>query len=543
MSDAVQSPAAGTDAAEGTAPEARLQPALAPSERRRSAADPAVQGYPVVLTADGTLFAGYRILFEGMVSASQTSRTPSLLMKHLLAPAVRRDDGVRARQAPLGLRRVEAAMVRGGWDRRHVAIVGMASLGRAVGPQTRVLGISSGDPLGLGMNSTTMSGILGGEIYASRWFRGLAARVSRLRRRAPEARVVVGGPGAWQLAHSEAARRALGVDHVVVGYCEGNAAELFERMAKGEALPAVLAGRGVPPEAVPPILGPTVMGSVEISRGCGMGCGFCTLGREPMGHLPMDAILADAQTNVAAGVTNIVLVTEDLFRYGGRAGRVQPQALIELLRRLRALAGLQLIQTDHANVGSAAQYTDEELGDVRRAMVGAGRHDYVWLNLGVETASGALLAANGGRPKMGQCAPEAWGAFCLEQVRRLIRLGYFPLVSLVVGLPGETQADVERTLAWVLQFRDERLAVFPVFHAPLDGGTKPFGLNDMSAVHWRLLRECYKLNFRWVPRLFWDNQSAGGVPLWRRAALQALGRGQTLWWKALFAWRSGRIWA
>ena len=78
------------------------------------------RGFPVVLTGDGTLFAGYSALFEGMVAASQTSRTPALLMKHLLAPAIRpisrqaaQHDGLRARQAPLGLRRVEYAPAAG----------------------------------------------------------------------------------------------------------------------------------------------------------------------------------------------------------------------------------------------------------------------------------------------------------------------------------------------------------------------------------------------------------------------------------------------
>lgn len=527
MSDVAQRLAAG-----------RAVSDAAPDTRRGG--DPLVGGFPVVLTADRTLTAGYRTLFEGMVSASQTSRTPTLIMKRLLAPPPPRPDGLRAHQAPLGLRRVESALARGGWDRRDVAVVGLPQLDHAIGRDTRVIGISSGDPLGVGMNSTTMAGVLGGEIYVSRWFRRLARRIGRLRRRAPKARLVMGGPGAWQLVGDPAARQALGVDHVVLGYCEGNAAELFARIADGERLPPVLEGRSVAPEAVPPILGPTVMGSVEVSRGCGLGCGFCTLGRVPMVHLPEDAILADAQTNVAGGMPNITLVTEDVFRYGGRAGRVQPQALIALLRRLRALPGLRMIQTDHANVSSVAQYTDEDLTEVHRAMTGGGRHLYLWLNLGVETASGPLLSANGGRPKMGPCAPVDWGAFCLEQVRRLARLGYFPLVSVIIGLPGETPEDVERTSAWVGQLTDERLAVFPVFHAPLDGGTAPFGLEDMTAAHWRLFRACYRLNFRWVPRLFWDNQTAGGVPLWRRAALQALGRGQSLYWNALFAWRSRR---
>ena len=69
---------------------------------------------------------------------------------------------------------------------------------------------------------------------------------------------------------------------------------------------------------------------------------------------------------------------------------------------------------------------------------------------------------------MGGGDPAAWDEFCEEQVRRLIRLGFFPLVSLVLGMPGETQADVERTLRWVARLREERLAVFPRLPRPAE---------------------------------------------------------------------------
>jgi radical SAM superfamily enzyme YgiQ (UPF0313 family) len=507
---------------------------------RPSARIAARRGIPIILTADRTLFAGYRVLFEGMVSASQTSRTPALLMKTLLAPAARRR--VRAPQAPIGLRRIESALVRGGVQQADVAIMDPASLRRAIGPDTRIIGISSGDPLGLGMNSTTMSAILGGEIYTGRWFRRLAETIRRLRRSAPEAKVVLGGAGAWQLAGNRPAQENLGIDHVISGYCEGNIGELFARILDGEELPAALAGEPVAAENIPPILGPTLMGGVEISRGCGLGCAFCTLARAPMEHLPMDAILADAQVNLAAGVTDLVLVTEDVFRYGARGMGARPAALIELVTHLRALAATRLIQTDHANVASAAQFSDEELAAVHRGIVGDDRrHKFVWLNLGVETASGALLAANGGRAKMAGVEPEAWDEFSEYQVRRLVRLGFFPLISILFGLAGETPADLERTLSWVRRLSGERLAIFPLFNAPLSAAAAPFGLKDMSAAHWRLFRACYDLNFRWIPRLLWDNQSAAGVPLWRRSMLQTLGRAQTLAWKCLFAARSGRI--
>ena len=498
-------------------------------------------GFPIVLTADRTLMAGYKPLFDGMNSASQTTTTPEFMVKLLLAPSVA-CDGPRVRQASLGLRRVEAALVSDGWPQEGVAIVRPDKLGSAIGADTRVIGISTGDPLGLGMNSNTMTGIAGGEIHTSRCFRRLARRIEKLRSNAPHARVVMGGPGAWQLAQHDDLRRELWIDHVVMGYAEASVADAFRRIADGEELPVIIEAERVVGDQIPRLLGPTVMGAVEVSRGCGLGCQFCTIGRSPMTHLPVETILADIRTNIDAGVTSISLVTEDLFRYGAGGHRPKPNAVIELLRQIRGTPGIRLLQTDHANITSIAQFSDEELREVHRLFVPEGhRHDYLWLNLGVETASGRLLAANGGQPKMRSHAPDEWGDLCLAQARRLTANGFFPLISLLMGMPGEQESDVDATIEWVQELLDERVAIFPMLYAPLDADEPTFGVEDMSPAHWRLFRTCYRLNFKWVPRLAWDNEAAAGVSLWRRLLIQTLGRGQIVWWKMLFVLKSRNV--
>ncbi len=499
-------------------------------------------GVPIVLTADRILMAGYRALFDGMVSASQTTVTPSFMMKHFVAPALP-SDGVRVHQAPLGLRRVEAALVAGGWGADDVALVRPEDLHRAIGPATRVIGLSGGDPTGVGMNSNTMEGIVGGRNYPWLWFTWLARRVQRLRAAARGARVVMGGAGAWQLVDT-ATRTALGIDHVVLGYCEANIADVVRRLADGEDMPAVIDGEAAAVESVPRVRGATVMGAVEVSRGCGLGCHFCTIGRSPMVHLPEETILADVETNASAGVGAIALVTEDMFRYAGKGMQVQPDALLALLDKIRRVPGVRMIQTDHANITSAAQFSDAQLREAARLFVPEGRrHEFIWLNLGMETASGALLAANGGRAKMGPFAPEDWGDACLEHVRRLAAAGFFPFVSLLMGMPGETEDDVQQCIRWVEQVRDERLAVFPLFYAPIDGQSEPFGVKDMTPAHWKLFRMSYALNFKWLPMLTWDNQSASGVAWAKRAAIQVMGRGHMALWRALFVARSGRLFA
>ena len=60
--------------------------------------------------------------------------------------------------------------------------------------------------------------------------------------RAPGARVVLGGPGTWQMSPDE--QRAAGIDHIITGYAEANVAEIFRRLMRGGAQPEVLEGQG-----------------------------------------------------------------------------------------------------------------------------------------------------------------------------------------------------------------------------------------------------------------------------------------------------------
>lgn len=493
-------------------------------------------GHPIVLAADRTLTAGYSLLFDGMVASSATTTTPGFLARFLTPRAAPAGD--RAARAPLGLRRIEAALLRAGIPRGDVAVAEEDGLEAAIGTETRIIGISSGEPAGRGMNSSTMTALSGGRILPQACFERLVRRVRALAaERAPRARLVLGGPGAWQFTPAELA--AAGFHHVIPGYAEGNVAQVFDKLRRGEELPAVIPGEGPAPGDIPPILGPATLGAVELSRGCGLGCTYCTLSRTPMIHLPPDTILGDARTNIAGGQPHLALLSEDLFRYGGAPGRPRPEALIELVRSLRSLPGAGLLQIDHANLGSAAQFTDSELETLRELLTGGPPHRFLWVNVGVETASGALLKRHGGGAKLGGAAPEDWGRFSAEQVRRLIRTGYFPFVSLMIGLPGESEEDVIRTLEWVEQFRDERMAAFPLLHAPVNGDPAP-APRSLTRSHWRLIRACYRLNFRWIPRLYQDNQRGAGVPGWRRWFVRLLGRGQIAQWRLWMGWKQWR---
>jgi radical SAM superfamily enzyme YgiQ (UPF0313 family) len=322
-------------------------------------------------------------------------------------------------KAPLGLRRVEAALLNDGFRPEDVILCAPEDLDACVGPRTKVVAVSSSDPLGRGMSNSTMSDMAGGVLYTHTWYRQMLLQLKE-RKRAHPFKVVAGGAGAWQLVQDERARWELGIDTVVDGYAETEAAGWFHDLADNYELPPVLRARGAREHEIPAIHAPTSMGVVELSRGCGKGCEFCTLATERMIHIPAETVASDVERNVERGVTSISALSEDFFRYGHAPGEpVNPSALKALLKRLREIDGLRLIQIDHANVVSVARYSDEDLREVHDLLVQGQRHDYLWVNLGVETASGELLDMNQKGGKIRPHRPEEWGELCDQEVRRL----------------------------------------------------------------------------------------------------------------------------
>ncbi len=499
-------------------------------------------GYPIVLTADRTLMANYDVLFDGMMGTIQTTSVPEPIMRYCVAPPMPRR-GLRAVKAPLGVRRIEAGLLRGGFDRSEVIVVRPEELERVIGPETRIVAVSSSDPLGYGMSNTTMTDMAGGRLYTHTWYRRMLRQLDRLRSSAGyRFRILAGGAGAWQLEQHPRVARRLGIDHVVRGYAEQDAPELFRRVASGEPLPFVIYANGVGPNEIPAIHGATCMGVIEVSRGCGKGCQFCTIARERMIHLPLETIVRDVEANLAAGVRSICALSEDFFRYGSVRGQVRAEAVKQLCRTLRSLPDLKLIQLDHCNVTSAAALSDDDLREIHDILVDGQRHEYLWVNLGVETASGELLEMNQKGGKIRPYRVEEWGELCEETVRRLARAGFFPMVSLIMGLPGEQPEHVEATVRWIERLYNERVVIFPIFYSPVDPRLgRPFTIRDMTDLHWRLFRLSYNLNFKWIPRMYWDNQAGAGAPLWRRLFIQLTGRLQIVQWTAKFIWESRRL--
>lgn len=442
-----------------------------------------------------------------------------LAIKNELAP-----DG-QARYVPHGLRIIESLLQeRFGPD--DIAVCYPNQMEQFIGDQTRVVGIHAHNPLGITFAT---------DIYPSFYGRALepinAVEFRRLiehpvlRQHRSHLKVIVGGPGAWQIEKKNL-QDTWQIDCLVHGEGEGVAIQLFEAAMRGEALPRRVEGDSPKLNMIPPIHHRATFGGVEITRGCGRGCQFCSVALRAGKSIPLDQILQNVQVQVAEGADTVLLITEDLFLYEqGPKFDTNVPALKRLFESVAAVPGVKHITLTHGTMAPVVR-DPEMLGELQIAVdKSLGRHRasthpdqrYQHMFIGLETGSARLF----NQFMKGKAYPyraEQWPNVVLKGMEILNRHNWFPICTFILGLPGETRQDTKDSLELLYALKDSKWCVFPTLFVPLEdtrmatkASAKLFELTDLQ---WEFFFTCWRYNLDFWHRGWVHSRFNLGVPIY-----------------------------
>lgn len=431
-------------------------------------------GTKIVLTASATEMSEFgNNPFVAFVGGFGSGPVPKWLIRKYLYPPVEHTADGRAKLAPYGLRKVEAMLLKNGFSESDVAVVHPADLDNFIGPNTKAVGISSMDPTGMGYVSKTYSSLVGGgEPMNAQEFKALAKHPAILQYKP---KVIVGGFGSWQLERKHLTRD-YGVDCLVMGPGQDGIVEVFRKAVNGEALPQRIRSPMKPEEDLPVIRHSAVHGEVEISKGCGRNCQFCTPTVQRKMDVPLDIILKEVEITVNEAKekgTNITLVTEDLFLYGSKDKTFLPneEAVFKLVQSVASFPTVKGIQTSHMSLAPVVARPNM-IKDLAQILI-----EHPWYShdgkpiitgeTGIETGSVRLMKKYMAG-KMLPYKPEQWPEVVEQAFGILNDNDWYPLATLIVGLPDETEDDVNETLTLMDNIKDYKAFYVPLFFVPLE---------------------------------------------------------------------------
>ena len=461
-------------------------------------------GAKVVLTASATEMSEfYNNPFVAFVAGFPKGPVPLWFLRKTLYPPGDRNSEGRAKYAPYGLRKVEALLLENGFDESEVTVVHPFDLDTFVGPDTKVVGISSMDPTGMGFVSKTYSSLVGGgESMNAIEFRELVTHQNILKHK-PKA--IVGGFGAWQLERKGLAE-SYGIDCVIIGEAETVVSEVFRKAVNGEPLPRVVRVKRSPEiDDVPSIRHAAIHGGVEISRGCGRNCQFCTPTMQKKRDMPLERIMKEVEITVKEGGSRITLITEDLFLYGGKNKRFIPnkRAVLKLIESVASYPGVKAIQPSHISLAPVV-HDVEMIQEVAEILIqyhwySHGKKPIVTSETGVETGSVRLMRKYmAGKPL--PFKPEQWKQVVSQSFGILNDNDWYPLATLIIGLPDEREEDVIETLELMDDLKDYHAFFVPLLFVPLENcllmNKRGAELDSLSMARWEFLTRCWEYNIR-----------------------------------------------
>lgn len=500
---------------------------------------PADGGKLIVLTAPLTEIIDHAGYFIQMSMASLPIWLEGILnKKYPHWREVEYNEDGSARYMPAGVRLVEASLLRH-YKPEEIACCYPQDIHKFIGPRTRIVALSTHNPLGVTFAAGVYTSIFGSsrEPINSHYSKELFAAIKGSPYR-QNFKVIVGGSGGWQIIQTKSYEE-LSVDCVVEGRSESSdVLELFAKAIRGEELPRQV--DVVHPKDRNAILFPdkrTTFGVVEMTTGCGRRCQFCVPDLNPQIDMPKEKIMQAVRANVREGNKQISLATEDMFIWG-QVHTDTPfyfpnrEALLDLYSSVVSTPGVEQHVLSHSTMAPAVvdplliKKLTETIIDKSPIhlpyLSSHPKHKALCPLIGLET--GSVRMAKQIMPSKGVPFPiDEWPSVFIRGLEVMNQNNWFPAVTLIVGNPGETDEDVKATLDLIYEVERRGLFAFfiPSIFTPLHDtrmqdkeGVRE--TQQLTPLQWQLIMKCWKMNLRpgqyswWAPTAW----RVGALGLW-----------------------------
>lgn len=188
---------------------------------------------------------------------------------------------------------------------------------------------------------------------------------------------------------------------------------------------------------------------LKIAEGCDRPCSFCAipLMRGKHRSTPIEDLVQQAQQLAKEGVKELMLIAQDLTYYG--LDLYKKRRLADLLRALAAVEGIEWIRLHYAFPTGFP----EDVLEVMRTEEKICNY----LDIPLQHIADPILKS------MRRGTTQEKTTALLQKFRAEVP-GIILRTSLIVGYPGETEADFEILKNWVKEMRFERLGCFTYSH-------------------------------------------------------------------------------
>ncbi len=399
--------------------------------------------------------------FLGFGATSPNFVLPEIFYKNMFYPDMKVDKLGRPWQAPYGLRKVEASLVFNGFN---AAIIHPSYLSKHL-PYAKVMLISGHDYFGFGPPSSTFASILHKEPANSINFQRMMRDPSIAEAKKHGLKIIAGGPAAWHFLYRDDFVKEVGIDTIVEGEGELITPRLVDMALKGQPLPRHVVVQPVDSpkvDDIPAIIGPSVNGLVEIGRGCPRGCSFCSVTQRPTRWYTYERIEEELKLNRNAGIKKGFLHSDDVYFYGSPSIYPNEEKVIKLIK----LGKKYYDFLDWSHVSISSLLTAPKLLPMAKEIIVDGKQKCWGVEIGVETGSPSLIS----KVMPGKARPfrvSEWPEMVVQAAGLAMDNNLIPACTFIVGLPEETEDDINRTIDLFDDLWNFKALLVPMFFVPM----------------------------------------------------------------------------